>query len=296
MLPRRHIRIKVFQTLYSRHQRLEDNSFSISKEFRNNLDSYLNLYYFLIELLFLIREVATDQIKIKRKNLIPSAQDLHPNKKLTTNQVLKRIKVRKNKNFEDGEKLKNIVNSIFNNIKKTKSYIDYMKVDKSILEEDKNFILHILKTHFISNEQIHEFIEDYSIYWNDDLLVTYNLLVEKIKNHDPLYNVTLFRQNEDEEFANNLLNKTIANEDKINETISFLAKNWDSERIATADLILIKMAITEITYIKDIPNNVSLDEYIEISKEYSTPKSKEFINGILDVFIKTILPTYLKEK
>ena len=296
MLPRRHIRIKVFQTLYSRNQRLEDNSFSISKEFRNNLDSYLNLYYFLIELLFLIREVATDQIKIKRKNLIPSAQDLHPNKKLTTNQVLKRIKVRKNKNFEDGEKLKNIVNSIFNNIKKTKSYIDYMKVDKSILEEDKNFILHILKTHFISNEQIHEFIEDYSIYWNDDLLVTYNLLVEKIKNHDPLYNVTLFRQNEDEEFANNLLNKTIANEDKINETISFLAKNWDSERIATADLILIKMAITEITYIKDIPNNVSLDEYIEISKEYSTPKSKEFINGILDVFIKTILPTYLKEK
>ena len=296
MLPRRHIRIKVFQTLYSRNQRLEDNSFSISKEFRNNLDSYLNLYYFLIELLFLIREVATDQIKIKRKNLIPSAQDLHPNKKLTTNQVLKRIKVRKNKNFEDGEKLKNIVNSIFNNIKKTKSYIDYMKVDKSILEEDKNFILHILKTHFISNEQIHEFIEDYSIYWNDDLLVTYNLLVEKIKNHDPLYNVTLFRQKEDEEFAKNLLNKTIANEDKINETISFLAKNWDSERIATADLILIKMAITEITYIKDIPNNVSLDEYIEISKEYSTPKSKEFINGILDVFIKTILPTYLKEK
>ena len=296
MLPRRHIRIKVFQTLYSRHQRLEDNSFSISKEFRNNLNSYLNLYYFLIELLFLVREVAADQIEIKRHNLIPTNQDLHPNKKLIKNQVLKRIKVRKNKNFEDGEKLKNIINTIFNDIKKTKSYIEYMNVDKSILEEDKNFILHILKTHFISNEKIHEFIEDYSIYWNDDLLVTYNLLVEKIKNHDPLYDVTLFRQKEDEDFAENLLNKTIANEDKINKTISSLAKNWDSERIATADLILIKMAITEITYIKDIPNNVSLDEYIEISKEYSTPKSKEFINGILDVFIKTILPTYLKEK
>ena len=296
MLPRRHIRIKVFQTLYSRHQRLEDNNFSISKEFRNNLNSYLNLYYFLIELLFLIKEVATDQIAIKRNNLIPSNQDLQPNKKLIKNQVLKRIKIRKNKNFEDGEKLKNIVNTIFNDIKKTKSYIEYMNVDKSILEEDKNFILHILKTHFISNEKIHEFIEDYSIYWNDDLLVTYNLLVEKIKNHDPLYDVTLFRQKEDEEFAENLLNKTIANEDKINKIISSLAKNWDSERIATADLILIKMAITEITYIKDIPNNVSLDEYIEISKEYSTPKSKEFINGILDVFIKTILPTYLKEK
>jgi N utilization substance protein B len=296
MLPRRHIRIKVFQTLYSRSQRLEDNSFSISKEFRNNLNSYLNLYYFLIELLFLIKEVATDQIAIKRNNLIPSNQDLQPNKKLIKNQVLKRIKIRKNKNFEDREELKNIVNTIFNNIKNTKSYIEYMNIDKSILEEDKNFILHILKTHFISNEKIHEFIEDYSIYWNDDLLVTYNLLVEKIKNHDPLYDVTLFRQKEDEDFAENLLNKTIANEDKINKTISSLAKNWDSERIATADLILIKMAITEITYIKDIPNNVSLDEYIEISKEYSTPKSKEFINGILDVFIKTILPTYLKEK
>lgn len=296
MLPRRHIRIKIFQTLYSRSQRLEDTSFSINKEFKNNLQSYLRLYYLLVELLFLLKEVASDQINIKLHNLIPTKQDLHPNKKFIENRILKRIKIRKDKKFEDRDKLKNIVNSIFNKIKKSKTYIQYMDTDNSVIEEDKNLILYILKKYFISNDQIHAFIEDYSIYWNDDLLVTYNLLVEQITKQNTLYNVKLFRQKDDEKFAKMLLNKTIGTENKINKTITSLSKNWDADRIAVSDLIIIKMAMTEMIYIRDIPHNVTLDEYIEISKEYSTPKSKEFINGILDVFIKTILPTYLKEK
>ena len=296
MLPRRHIRIKTFQTLYSHSQHIEKQDFNLNSEFEKNLKAYLNLYYFIIELLFLLKETATKQIKIKQKNLIPSNEDLNPNKKFINNQILKNIKLKNNKQFTDSEKLKKIVNIIFNKIKKTDSYINYMKIPNNQLEEDRNFILHILKTHFIKNQNIHDFIEDYSIYWNDDFIVSYNLLVEKIKNNDPLYKVQLFRNNDDKLYAKELLKKTIKNNDEINKIIKKIVLNWETERIALSDLILIKMAITEITYIENIPYKVSLDEYIEISKEYSTPKSNEFINGVLDVYIKSILPEKLTKE
>ena len=156
-------------------------------------------------------------------------------------------------------------------------------------EDDKKIIFRILKTYFIGNEDIHDFIETYSIYWNDDILIAYNMLIEKINNNYQLNNVKLFRKKEDKLFGELLLTSTIKKEDEMSDIIYKLAENWDKERIALTDLILLRMALTELTYIKNIPNKVTLDEYIEISKQYSTPKSKEFINGILDVFIKDIL-------
>jgi len=139
------------------------------------------------------------------------------------------------------------------------------------------------------NESIHDFIEDYSIYWNDDIIIVYNIFLERINNEENLKYLNVFRSSDDAEFAKDLLEKTISEEKKISSIIYDLAKNWDKERIALIDLILMKMAITEMMYIQTIPNKVTIDEYIEISKEYSTPKSKEFINGVLDGFIKEIL-------
>ena len=117
----------------------------------------------------------------------------------------------------------------------------------------------------------------------------YNIFLERINNEEQLKYINIFRSSDDEEFAKNLLKKTIEEEKKVSSIIYDLAKNWDKERIALIDLILMKMAIIEMMYIQTIPNKVTIDEYIEISKEYSTPKSKEFINGILDSFIKDIL-------
>ena len=156
-------------------------------------------------------------------------------------------------------------------------------------EDDKKLVLYILKNHLIVNKKIHDLMEDYSIYWNDDLLVVYNMLLEKINNSNSINTIEIFRKKDDELFANQLIQETIKKEDKTSAIIYDLAKNWDKDRIALIDLILMRMAITEIMYLKNIPHKVTLDEYIEISKQYSTPKSKEFINGILDVFIKDIL-------
>ena len=167
---------------------------------------------------------------------------------------------------------------------------------KSISKKDeKKIIMYVFKKYFISNEQIHDFLEERSIYWNDDIIVVYNFFTEKINNNLSLNNIKLFRKKEDQVFANNLIKKTVNKEGEIISIIHKLASNWDKDRIAISDLILMRMAMIEMLYLKDIPYKVTLDEYIEISKEYSSPKSKEFINGILDVFIKEILKKKIQE-
>ena len=290
MLPRRHIRIKVFQSLYAREQQKRDTNFDIQKEFKNNLNGYLNIYYFIIKLLHTLQETAYEEIEIKKNNLIPSEEDLIPNTRFIKNFILKKIKEpTETSNNISSDSINNIVKQVFKKIKKSKAYINYMQKSSVTQEDDKKIIFRILKTYFIGNEDIHDFIETYSIYWNDDILIAYNMLIEKINNNYQLNNVKLFRKKEDKLFGELLLTSTIKKEDEMSDIIYKLAENWDKERIALTDLILLRMALTELTYIKNIPNKVTLDEYIEISKQYSTPKSKEFINGILDVFIKDIL-------
>jgi len=290
MLPRRHIRIKVFQSLYSLSQQNEDENFNLNSEFKANLEGYLSLFQLIIDLLRIIREIAKSEIEIKKHNLAPSNEDLKPNKRFIQNKILSRITTKYNYTEQEYEKVQKTVKGIFQQIKTSKKYIKYMNATEHSTDDDKKIVIHVLKNYIIINEKIHNIIEDYSIYWNDDLIIVYNILLEKLNNNQSINNTKLFRQSDDRIFANELLQKTVKNTVKTSKIIYDLAKNWDKERIAISDLIIMRMAITEMTYIQNIPHKVTIDEYIEISKQYSTPKSKEFINGILDVFIKDILP------
>ena len=289
MLPRRHIRIKVFQSLYTYYQKFKHQSFDVKKEFTKNIEAYLHLYNLIIHLLFLIRETAEEEININKLKLLPNLSDLNPNKKFIQNSILKKINSKKEYTNIDNHKIQSIAKNIFKKIKKTKTYLEYMQQGKKDKKIEANLILRILKNHIIVNEKIHDFIEEHSIYWNDDLLIVYNTLLEKINNKQNLNIIQLFRHKEDEVYAYRLLEKTIENIDNTNQVITQLAKNWDKDRIALSDLIIMKMAITEMKCFAKIPNKVTLDEYIDISKEYSSPKSKEFINGILDKYVKDIL-------
>ena len=294
MLPRRHIRIKVFQSLYTLAQQNEDHNFNLKKEFENNLKGYVNLYHFIIDLLRILRELAKQEIEIKKQKLMPSKEDLKPNTKFIKNKVLSKITNSYQYNMhQEYEKIQMNIKNIFKIIKKSPKYIQYMNTVIKSKEADKKIILYILKDHLMVNKKIHDIMEDCSIYWNDDLIVVYNILLEKINNNSSLNTIKLFRKKDDQKFAHLLLNYAVKKNQETSDIIYDLAKNWDKERIALSDLIIMRMAITEMTYIENIPNKVTLDEYIEISKQYSTPKSKEFINGILDRFIKDIL---LKKK
>tara|TARA_B100000902_G_scaffold399033_1_gene468064 strand:+ start:3073 stop:3966 length:894 start_codon:yes stop_codon:yes gene_type:complete len=290
MLPRRHIRIKIFQSLYASTYHIEKNEYDTKQKIQQNLDGYLKLYYLIIDLFIILKDVAKEEITIKKNKLRPSQEDLKPNTRFVNNYILKKLKkLKNNDNDIENEKKELLIKKVFKLIKTSKTYINYMIKTSPSKKDDKNIIIHILKKYFVGNETIHDFLEEYSIYWNDDILIVYNSLIEKINNNLSLNSVQLFRKKEDQLYANSLIQNTLSKKEEINLIIYKLAKNWDQERIAISDLIIMRMAISEMLYIKNIPNKVTLDEYIEIAKEYSSPKSKEFVNGILDVFIKDIL-------
>ena len=256
MLPRRHIRIKVFQTLYTFSQQLGDQKLNIKKELKNNLTDYVNLYYFIIDSLILIREIAEHEIIAQQKKLLPTKEDLNPNKKFIKNQILKELNRKKKSSKKiDYKKLQVILKQIFKNLKNKNTYTNYMNSDTESYQNDKKIVVYVLKS-VIMNESIHEFIEDYSIYWNDDLIIVYNIFLERINNEEQLKYINVFRSSEDEEFAKNLLKKTIEEEKTISSIIYDLAQNWDKERIALIDLILMKMAIIEMMYIQTIPTKL----------------------------------------
>lgn len=287
MLPRRHIRVKVFQTIYSFTQKNKHLKFSAREELRTNLNSYKLLYKLILNIIFGIRELALEEIEINKRKFLPTKEDLKPNKKFVKNKFLKSISFKKIDDVIESHKVKNISKKLYKKIKKSKLYSSYLNEPLCKFENEKNFFLRIVKNYIITNPIIDEFIEEHSIFWNDDILIVYNSIIENINNKQSINSVNVFRKKDDQLFAYKLLNKTISSLNDVNKQIYSIAENWDKDRIALIDLILLQIAITEIQNFPEIPNKVTMDEYIEISKYYSTPKSKDFINGILDKFVKT---------
>ena len=146
MLPRRHIRIKVFQSLYTYYQKFKHQSFDVKKEFTKNIEAYLHLYNLIIHLLFLIREVAEEEININKLKLLPNSSDLNPNKKFIQNSILKKINSKKEYTNIDNHKIQSIAKNIFKKIKKTNTYLEYMQQGKKDEKIEANLILRILKT------------------------------------------------------------------------------------------------------------------------------------------------------
>ena len=286
MLPRRHIRVKVFQTIYSFTQKNKHLKFSAREELRTNLNSYKLLYKLILNIIFGIRELALEEIEINKRKFLPTKEDLKPNKKFVKNKFLKSISFKKIDDIIESHKVKNISKKLYKKIKKSKLYSSYLNEPLCKFENEKNFFLRIVKNYIITNPIIDEFIEEHSIFWNDDILIVYNSIIENINNKQSINSVNVFRKKDDQLFAYKLLNKTISSLNDVNKQIYSIAENWDKDRIALIDLILLQIAITEIQNFPEIPNKVTMDEYIEISKYYSTPKSKDFINGILDKFVK----------
>lgn len=161
-------------------------------------------------------------------------------------------------------------------------------------EDDKQFALNLFKTEIANFELLHDFFENKSIYWMDDIDLVCSMVLKTIKQipesgETEIPVLTLFKDEEDERrFTEVLFRQTISDDQKNDELIQKLTENWELERIAKMDIILIKMALTELTALTSVPKKVTLNEYIEISKFYSTPKSQVFINGILDKAVELL--------
>src|SRR5690606_15939290 len=183
------------------------------------------------------------------------------------------------------------VNILYRAIIQSECYREYMDKETSDFKEDRMFIVQLYQEVIAPNEKLFEYIEDKKLTWVDDLPLVNTLLLKMIKKLKPAttddyFHPPLFKDVDDKEFASLLFKKTVLNDEKIQQEIEGKTPNWDTDRIADLDALLLKMAICEFLYFPSIPVKVTINEYLEIAKEYSTPKSSIFINGILDKLVK----------
>jgi len=296
MINRRHIRLKVMQSLYSYFSSFNKDMAVTEKEMMKNINSISELHVLLLSLLVEINSFTDQFLEDNKTKYIPSAEDLNPNTKFVNNRVIKilqedEIFMKKMKRlsgiWRKGDI--DIVRKLFVDIYKSPQYSDYLNNEKDSFSDDKKFI-QVLYTEFIlDNDILHHVLQERSIFWDDDLPFVASFIKNQInfldENKIRPFVVDVFKNSDDKKFAVQLFRKTIIHSDEFDELIQKNVKNWELERIANMDQLLIKMALAEVISFQEMPIKVSFNEYIEISKYYSTEKSKVFINGILDKIV-----------
>lgn len=301
MLNRRHLRIKVLQILYAFYQSDEKDVLKAEKELLVSIERMYDLYIYLLLTLPELTRAASHKIEEKKKKLRPTEEDLNPNRKfvdnelilaLSANEPLRKLSEKRKVNWMGAEN-QEIFRKMFIHIVGSETYFEHMNNGIEGTEGDKQFAVHLFKNEVVNSEYLHHFFEEKSIYWLDDIDLCCSMAIKALKtwkkeeNHFEI--LPLFKENDDEKkFVTSLIKETLLKDDENNALISKLASNWELDRIATMDIILLKMGITELQICNEIPTKVTLNEYIEISKFYSTPKSNTFINGILDKAIELL--------
>ena len=302
MLSRRHLRTKALQALYAYF--ISDSIDLVIGE-KNMLKSIEKIYELIIYQLSFLQEIvkfAEIRLEEGKKKFYPTEDDLNPNTKFINNRFLKQLAenrdfIRKKNaykiNWRDESEM------ILKKYKETRSsdfYSNYMNSGKDSYEEDKLFCIKFFRDHISYFPSLVSFYEEKNIYWADDIDIANTLTLKILKGINEsddefqplptLYNVDgKLDLDEDKKFLVQLFHKTILKGGEYENFIAEKTKNWEIDRIAVMDIILIKMALTEFLEFSSIPVKVTLNEYIELSKFYSTPKSRGFINGILDKMI-----------
>ena len=298
MLNRRHIRIKVMQIVYAFKGNESDDLKKDERFLLKSIDSMLDLYFALITLLIEVHKKAETHLQKSQQKHLATSEEKNPNKKFINNEVLLQLKnssllkevLEKRKlNFWDldGE----YVDVIFKELMSSELYKDYMTTKVSTFKEDKEFVIDFFKEIVAPNEKLYDYLEDKNITWIDDLPVVNTAILKllrkcKANSSQSHFIPKLIRDEDDRAYAIDLLKKTMLNLSAFSEEIQEKTQNWDKDRIANIDFVLLQMAICEFKKFPSIPVKVTINEYIEIAKEYSTPKSSVFINGILDKLVK----------
>lgn len=297
MLTRRHIRVKTMQSLYAFAQSENDNLKVEEKFLLRSMDDMYDLFLLNLALFVEIKNLAETFMEKSRQKHLATADDINPNRKFVDNKVIQL--------FEESEKLNLLLEQrklnhwkrsdeyvaiIWEEIRNSTLFSDYLQATTNSFKEDKNFIIAVFKDIIAPNEKLYDFLEDNKLTWLDDLPIvntTILKILQKLKpSEENLEIPRLFKNREDKEFAVDLFRKTLLNETDYAKDIVGKTPNWDTDRIAELDNILLKMAICEFLKFPSIPVKVTINEYLEIAKEYSTPKSSVFINGVLDKLSK----------
>lgn len=296
MLNRRHIRVKVMQSIYAMHQNGSDNIEKQEKFLLYSIDNILDLYLLMLSsLIEIAKKEALFLDKSSNKHLA-TAEDKNANKKFINNAIFRILS--ENKSLLQAIEDRKITNWTLNDdyilllladIKKSDLYATYMKNRVNTFEEDQEFVVALFMEVIAANDKLYDYLEDYKLTWVDDIPVVNTQIIKQLKAmkpHDNFAVPKLYKDSEDQQFVTDLFRKTVLNEAELAKEYINKTPNWDTERIAEIDTIILKMAICEFLKFPSIPMKVTINEYLEIAKEYSTPKSSIFINGILDNLVK----------
>lgn len=290
------IRIKVVQILYSYYLKKSNDLAAAEKELIFSLNKSYELYHLLLLLLITLTREEQLRIDAAKNKIYFSASDSHPNMKLAENLFIAKLATNKQlQEYVERQKISwaeegDFLRYMLNKIKSSDLYGAYVASPEQSFEADREFWKKVFKTIIIPDENFLNLLEAQSLYWNDDLDIISTFVLKSIKKYDEQSSddqelLPMFKDDDDLEFARRLFRESVLAIDRNRNLIDLHAKNWEIERVALMDVVIMSVALVEIETFPEIPLKVSLNEYIEIAKSYSTAKSGHFINGILDSII-----------
>lgn len=300
MINRVLIRLKIIQLIYAFYQNGNKNIDVAEKELLFSLSKAYDLYNHLLALMVAIRDYAQRRIEVGKNKRIQTEEDKNPNTRFVDNMFIAQLEINKQLNefitnqkrnwIDDDEAF---IKEIYDQIIDSNLYKLYMVEENPTYETDREFWRKLYKTFIYNNESLDQLLEEQSLYWNDDKEIVDTFVMKTIKRFDPKNGANQellpeYKDEEDLEFARRLFRSSIMNADEYRQLINESIKNWDIKRIAFMDMVVMQCAIAELINFPNIPINVTMNEYLEIAKFYSTPKSTGFINGTLDAIIKRL--------
>ena len=303
MINRRFLRVKVLQAVYAYLGSGEEHVEEGIKHLLESIDKMKDLFSWQLSFLVETKRFAENRIEENKRKNFPTKEDLNPNMRYVNNRIL--VALENNKDLcKEEERLKinwadhqDIIRNYYNMMRSTPEYQEYMSDNVDNFEHDKKFIVKMITEYFSELEVLQDFYEEKSIFFVDYHLVT-SMLIKFFSDIKASFNETsmlptIYKTekdpvNEDKEFVKRLFREVIKHDEEYGKLVGANTSNWEKERVCVMDMIILKMALTEFCCFPFIPVKVTMNEYIEISKYFSTPKSKIFVNGILDRVLKKL--------
>ncbi|MDR1171811.1 MAG: transcription antitermination factor NusB [Bacteroidales bacterium] len=290
MISRRLLRIKILQILYA-HFNTEDSGIVKSeKDLVFSIQKAYDLYFYLLLLVIAVKRYAESRIELARNKKLPTYEDLHPNTRFIENEVIGQIEESPTFKQYTGERKMSwanhpeLIKNLYNKLIEAPYYKKYMELPACSYADDRQLLIDFYANELEDYDMFYEILEEQSIFWNDDIEFVVIMVTKTIKDMRPNKTsfLPLYKSDDDREFAYRLLRTSIIHHDEYRKLIEDYVDNWDIERVACIDNLIMQIAINELIEFPSIPVKVTFDEYLELAKYYSTPKSSVFINGLLD--------------
>ncbi|MDA9239256.1 transcription antitermination factor NusB [Flavobacteriaceae bacterium] len=298
MLTRRHIRVKVLQSIYALRQSNNPDLEKQEKFLFYSIDQMLDLYALSLQLLVEMRKADRKFLVTSQQKHLATSEEKNFSTTFLDNKVLDLIEQNEDlSNYIQNKKLNywdldgEYVTILLKDLRAKDFYKEYILKQNTSFKEDQDFLVSLFKKVIAPSDKYYEYIEDKRLTWVDDFPIVNTALAKMLakiseKNVRTILLPELYKNQDDKQYAKQLFTKVVLNDEKLSQEIEGKTPNWDKERIAEMDMIILKMGIAEFLHFPSIPVRATINEYLEIAKEYSTPKSSIFINGILDKLVK----------